>query len=150
MELPVPFRAMTDDATPRPARAKAENLGIGRASHHIFLCVAQTRPKCASPEDTGASWAYLKRRIGELGLEGTLVASRTDEADAGHCVHRSRADCLRVCTEGPIAVVYPDGTWYHTVTPEVVERILQEHVLKGEPVQDHVILRAPLSGEDAS
>lgn len=141
---------MSDASDPRPVDVVAENLGLGLGSHHIFLCVAQTRPKCASPEETGASWAYLKRRIGELGLDGKVVATCGEDGAGTRCVHRTRADCLRVCTDGPIAVVYPDGTWYRAVTPEVVERILQEHVLLGKPVEDYVILRGPLGEGEVS
>jgi (2Fe-2S) ferredoxin len=80
----------------------------------------------------------------ELGLDGKVVA-RSGEPEAT-CVHRSKVNCLRVCRSGPIAVVYPDGTWYHSVTIEVMERILREHVLGGRPVAEHVLARDPLAG----
>jgi (2Fe-2S) ferredoxin len=111
----------------------ANNLGIGKIGRHIFLCADQTKPKCCSTEEGLASWDYLKKRLAEMGLM---------QGDA--CVFRTKANCLRVCEQGPIAVVYPDGTWYHSVTPEVVERILREHVMGGKPVEEFVFAKNPL------
>jgi len=107
-------------------------LRLNRVERHIFLCAEQTKPKCSSFADSSESWAYLKKRVRELGLmTGERVAYRT------------KADCLRVCTQGPIAVVWPDGIWYRNATPEVLERILQEHILDGRPVEEYVIARSP-------
>ncbi|MBU3678888.1 MAG: (2Fe-2S) ferredoxin domain-containing protein [Candidatus Kapabacteria bacterium] len=104
---------------------KAVERGLGTHARHIFLCATPTKPKCCAPEKGAESWDYLKRRLKELDL---------DEQGG---VYRTKADCLRVCLKGPIAVVHPDNVWYHSCTPKVLERIIQEHLIGGVPVEEY-------------
>ncbi len=99
----------------------SQSLGIGRYQRHIFLC---THGDCAPGDSAKESWAFLKKRLRELGL-----------AEAERGVFRSQANCLRICRDGPIAVVYPEGTWYRHCTPDALERIVQEHLIGGRPVE---------------
>ena len=119
-----------DPKTPTIQAAVAK-IALSGARRHVFFC---THGDCAPKEVGEASWNYLKKRLREVGL-----------SDVAGGVLRTRADCLRICREGPIMLVYPEGTWYRNATPENIERIIQEHLLGGRPVAELSFARNPLN-----
>jgi (2Fe-2S) ferredoxin len=133
-------------------RAISEALSIPRVERHIFLCADQTTPQCAPREQTNALWSHLKRRLKELDLasapprwHGNADAVATPVEPGNGSVLRSKVDCLRICEQGAICVVYPEGTWYANLTVESLDRIIDEHLLAGRPVGDLVFA---VTGED--
>ena len=111
-------------------QAVVKSLGLEQYRRHIFLCADQAEPKCAAKQRGLESWDYLKGRLKELKLAGPEPL-----------VYRSKVNCLRVCLQGPIAVVYPEGVWYHSCTPEVLEQIIQEHLIGGRVVENYAFAK---------
>ena len=107
----------------------AAKLGVGSYHKHVFLC---TGPSCCTPEIGLAAWEVLKKELKERGLTNVT--------------HRTKVGCLRICCHGPTMVVYPEGTWYHGMTAELIPRFVREHLIEGRPLEEWAFARNPLGG----
>ena len=107
---------------------QADRLALTQIKRHIFVCADQSKPQCCSREEGLAVWDLLKTRLAERGL---------------HHIFRTKANCLRVCEQGPLAVVYPEGTWYHHLAPGMIDRLIDEHLIGGVPLAEYVFVTKP-------
>ncbi len=120
-----------DENTKKSALEEAARRGVGDYGRHVLICIG---PDCCTPEEGAAAWSRLKSAVGEL-----------NKREGATPIYRTKVGCLRICTEGPTGVVYPEGTWYASLTPENLERVIREDLAAGHPVEDLVIGRNPLT-----
>ena len=111
-------------------QSAATKMAIGSYRRHVLLC---TGPNCCTPEEGLVAWELLKQQIKDQGL-----------GEGENACYRTKVGCLRICCHGPTVVVYPEGTWYHDMTPDKIERFVQEHLIEGRPIEEWIFARNPL------
>jgi (2Fe-2S) ferredoxin len=128
---------LNDQDQSESLQSRVESLGLKAIQRHVFLCTDQTHPLCCDKAIALEAWDYLKKRLKALNLDRITPEQPT-------CIFRTKANCLRVCQRGPIMVIYPDGIWYRSATPPVIERIIQEHLIRNQVVLEYAFLEHPL------
>lgn len=123
----------------KEARRALSKIGGESIERHIFICAISEKQKCCSRKEGEAAWKYLKKRMKQLGLAGPK------RADGSGGVQRSKADCLQICAQGPIALIWPDRVWYHSCSEDVLEQIIQRHLIGGEVVEEYRLESEPAS-----
>ena len=113
-------------------REAATNLKIGGYSRHIFLCVGES---CCSKEQGELAWKALKDQLKERDLSLSTGPA---------ACYRTKAGCLRVCMEGPILVVYPEGNWYGGMTEERIPKFIERQIVQGEPIEEWIFAKNPV------
>lgn len=112
------------------ARNEATKIGVGSFERHVFLCVG---PDCCSSKQGATAWSRLKKAVADL-----------NKREGAPRINRSKVGCLRICEQGPVAVIYPEGTWYGGLMPSQLDRVIEEDLGQGNVVDDLVIGKNPL------